>query len=234
MRLELSPLLISLAACGACGGNDATPADAPPASCTAARPSSSGEGTYYDADGTGNCGFPADASRMVAAINAADYGTASWCGGCVRVTGPKGDVTVRIVDQCPGCAKGDLDLSREAFAQIADLSAGRVPISWTEVACDVTGPLEFHLKDGSNAHWTAIQVRNHRYPIATLEAQKNGSYAAISRVSYNYFVATSGLGAGPYTLRVTDTRGHVVEEPNIALGDDVERTGTQQLPMCPP
>ena len=227
-------LLSALAACGACSGDGATPAtDAAPGSCTAARPASTGEGTFYAADGTGNCGFPADAGRMVAAMNATDYATASWCGGCVRVTGPKGDVVVRIVDSCPGCAKGDLDLSREAFAKIADVSAGRVPIMWRETECDVDGPLRYHLKDGSNAFWTAIQIRNHRYPIAQVEAQKSGAYAAITRTDYNYFVDTRGLGAGPYTLRVTDTRGHVVEEAGIALGDDIERTGTQQLPACP-
>lgn len=219
-----------LAACGSCGDSD-KPIDGP--SCIAPRGDVTGEGTYYAADGTGNCSFAASSDHMVAAINAPDYATAAWCGACVAVTGPSGQVTVRIVDKCPGCDPGDLDLSSEAFAMIAPLSAGRVPITWHEVACDVQGPLSYHFKDGSNAFWTAIQVRNHRYPIAKLEAGTAGALEPIARVDYNYFVDSSGLGAGPYTIRVTDTRGHVVEDVGITPGDDVARSGTAQLPLCP-
>ena len=195
-----------------------------------------GEGTYYDADGSGNCSFEASGPNdlMVAAMNAADYNHAAWCGSCVAVTGPSGEVTVRIVDQCPGCAEGDLDLSREAFAKIAALSAGRVPITWRPVPCNVTGPIAYHFKDGSNAFWTAIQIRNHRYAIASLEARDaQGAYTKIDRADYNYFVAAKGLGNGPYTFRVTDTRANTVEDSAIALGDSVSRAGTAQFPQCP-
>jgi expansin (peptidoglycan-binding protein) len=95
----------------------------------------SGEATYYAADGTGACGFKASPNDLnVAAMNKSQYAN-SWCGQCVLVTGPKGTVKVRIVDLCPGCAHGDLDLSEEAFTAIASLSAGRVKITWHTVAC---------------------------------------------------------------------------------------------------
>ncbi|HEY5927512.1 MAG TPA: expansin EXLX1 family cellulose-binding protein [Kofleriaceae bacterium] len=214
-----------------CGGGDT---NVPGGDCSEPAPEASGEATYYDADGTGNCSFAASPNDLlVAAMNAADYNTAAWCGACVAVTGPDGSVVVRVVDQCPGCAHGDLDLSREAFAMIAPLAAGRVPITWHEVACDVSGPIEYHFKDGANAYWTAIQVRNHRYPIATFEAQDGASWRLIERLSYNYFVESAGLGTGPYGLRVTDTRGHVLEDVAVALGDNVTRTGAAQFPACP-
>jgi expansin (peptidoglycan-binding protein) len=219
-----------------CGGGSANQDDAfVGGSCEAARPEASGEGTYYAATGAGNCSFDATPNDLlVAAMNAADYADAAWCGACVEVTGPNGTVTVRVVDQCPECSKGDLDLSREAFQVISPLSAGRVPITWHEVACDVSGPLAYHFKDGSSQWWTAIQVRNHRYPIAKLEAQDaGGAWSSIERLDYNYFVAEDGLGPGPYTLRVTDTRGHAVEETGIAVGDDVTRTGKSQFALCP-
>jgi len=226
-------VVLALAGCGACSDDPEPPPGDAAASCTAPRAPLTGEGTYYAADGTGNCSFEASSDRLVAAINAPDYATASWCGACLAVTGPMGEVIVRVVDKCPGCASGDLDLSAEAFARISPLSAGRVPITWREVACDVQGPLSYQFKDGSSQYWTAIQVRNHRYPIAKLEAGTAGALATIARVDYNYFIETSGLGAGPYTIRVTDTRGHVVEDGNIALGNDVTRTGTTQFPVCP-
>ncbi len=227
-------LVALLAACGSCA--DDAPEDAGPGSgsCTAARAPATGEGTYYDANGTGACGFDASPNDlMVAAINKPDWAMSAWCGGCLEVTGPSGTVTVRVVDQCPGCATGDLDLSREAFAKLSPLSAGRVAITWHEVACPVSGPIAYHFKDGANAFWTAIQLRNHRYPIAKLEAMKDGAYVSVPRVDYNYFVQGNGLGPGPYTFRVTDTRGHVLEDGSVALGDNVTRTGAAQLPTCP-
>ena len=225
-------IVAALTGCGACG-DDAAPASADAPSCAAPRAPLTGEATYYAADGRGSCSFDASTDRMVAAINAPDYAIAAWCGACLAVTGPTGEVIVRVVDQCPGCAHGDLDLSSEAFARISPLSAGRVAITWHEVACDVQGPLSYHFKNGSNAFWTAIQLRNHRYPIAKVEAGAAGALATIARVDYNYFVETSGLGAGPYTIRVTDTRGHVIEDTGITLGDDVTRSGAMQLPSCP-
>ena len=93
-----------------------------------------GEATYYDANGTGACGFPASNDFMVAAINDEQYSKAN-CGRCVEVTGPNGKVVVRIVDKCPGCSSGDLDLSQTAFGKIAKLSAGRIAIKWHFVTC---------------------------------------------------------------------------------------------------
>ena len=233
------PVLLAFAfgcaSCGACSSPEA-PADAGAVlGCTGEPISEMGDGTYYDATGAGNCSFdPSSGDRMVAALNAPDYAHAAWCGACLAVSGPMGDVVVRVVDQCPGCKHGDLDLSREAFAKLAPLSAGRVPIAWHEVECPVSGPIAYQLKDGSNAYWTAIQLRNHRHAIRQLEARgAGGAYQAIARADYNYFVAPSGLGAGPYALRVTDVRGHVLEDGAIALGAAVSRPGAAQFPSCP-
>lgn len=216
----------------ACSGDDG--GTAPGGSCTDTPVDHAGEGTYYAATGAGNCSFDATPNDlMVAAMNHPDYGSADWCGACLEVTGPQGNsVRVRVVDQCPECQAGDLDLSPQAFEMLSPLSAGRIAITWREVACDVTGPLAYHFKDGANAYWTAIQVRNHRYPVAKLEAMKDGAFVTIPRLEYNYFVETSGLGPGPYSLRVTDAHGHVVEDSGIALGDSVTRTGAGQFPAC--
>jgi expansin (peptidoglycan-binding protein) len=126
------------------GGGDAMndakvqPADAradAPASDAATGTVYMGQATYYNADGTGACGFKATPNDLdVAALNGSQY-KKSWCGQCALVTGPKGMVKVRIVDLCPGCAFGGLDLSQQAFEAIAALSAGRVKITWHVVPC---------------------------------------------------------------------------------------------------
>jgi expansin (peptidoglycan-binding protein) len=192
-----------------------------------------GEGTYYAATGAGNCSFPASPENMmVAAMNNVDYADSIYCGAYIEVTGPKGAVTVRITDRCPECLKGDIDLSREAFALIADPIAGRVPISWRIINPALSGPIRYHFKDGSNQWWTAIQIRNHRNPIFRLEYldSASGQFKAIPRLSYNYFVQSSGLGPGPYTLRVTDIYGHMLVDSGVPALDNAGWNGSGQFP----
>jgi expansin (peptidoglycan-binding protein) len=193
-----------------------------------------GEATYYAADGSGNCSFPADpGDPRVAAMNDADYAQSAACGACVAVDGPDGTITVRIVDRCPGCPRGDIDLSEGAFPQIAAKELGRVPISWRYVSCPVTGALSYHFKDGSSEYWTAVQVRGHRNPVARFEVRAgDGTWKEVARVDYNYFVDEGGMGPGPYAFRVTDSEGHVVEDEGVPLVVDGEAPGSGQFPAC--
>ncbi|KAI8337873.1 RlpA-like double-psi beta-barrel-protein domain-containing protein-containing protein [Chlamydoabsidia padenii] len=95
-----------------------------------------GDGTYYNA-GMGSCGKTNTDHDMIAALNAPQMGVVPNpnknpnCGRYAKVKGPKGTVRVKIVDTCPPCLKGSLDLSPAAFMKIADLAAGRVPITWS-------------------------------------------------------------------------------------------------------
>jgi expansin (peptidoglycan-binding protein) len=193
-----------------------------------------GEATYYnEADGGGNCSFdPTPQNLMVGAMNHVDYDNSAICGAFVEITGPKGVITVRIVDQCPECPAGDIDLSPFAFAQIDDLIKGRVPISWRIVSPDISGPIIYHFKDGSNPWWTAVQIRNHRNPIAKFEyLAEGGQFKEVPRVSYNYFVQSEpGMGAGPFTFRVTDSYGNVLIDSGVQLKDDGDVVGSGQFP----
>jgi expansin len=201
-----------------------------------ANPIHQGIATYYDATGAGACMFdPSPGDLMVAAMNAEEYNNAAVCGAYVTVTGPKGVVTVRIVDLCPECRAGHLDLSREAFAQIANLPQGRVAIIWQVVSPALTGPIAYHFKDGSNQWWTAVQVRNHRNPIAKLEYRDDGGqWVTVPRTSYNYFVQTNpGMGPGPYTIRVTDSYSNTLTDSGIPHIENGTVNGAAQFPLGP-
>jgi expansin (peptidoglycan-binding protein) len=188
----------------------------------------SGVATYYDATGAGACSFdPSPDALDVAALDMPEWDGSALCGACAAVSGPKGSVTVRIVDLCPGCEQGHLDLSMQAFAQIADVAAGRVPITWQLVSCDVGGNLAYRFKEGSSQYWTAIQVRNHRLPVTGLEVRvgDGGSWQAVARSDYNYFVDAGGVGTtGPFAVRVTASDGQqlVDELPAVQSGVVVE------------
>jgi expansin (peptidoglycan-binding protein) len=194
-----------------------------------------GIATYYNADGNGACLFGASPQDlMVAAMNAPEYDNAAACGSYIYVVGPKGAVTVRIVDLCPECQAGHLDLSREAFAQIADLPLGRVPITWQVVSPAIAGPIAYHFKDGSNQWWTAVQVRNHRNPVAKFEYLQGSQWITVARTEWNYFVQTNpGMGLGPYTFRVTDNYGNVLTDSDIAHIENGTVSGAAQFPPGP-
>ncbi len=187
----------------------------------------SGQATYYDADGSGNCSFDASpGDLMVAAMNESDYANAWLCGAYVQISGPKGSVLVRIVDRCPECPSGNIDLSREAFAKIADMVAGRVPITWRLVSPAPSGPIRYQFKDGSSKWWTAVQVRNHRTPIWRFEYRTGaGAFKEAPRERYNYFIESAGMGDGPYTFRVTDIFGQTLTDTGIALKSGKRRGG---------
>lgn len=202
---------------------------------TAANPIHNGVATYYDATGAGACSFdPSPGDLNVAAMNAPEYDNSAVCGAYVHVVGPQGEVTVRIVDLCPECLAGHLDLSEEAFAQIAALPLGIVPITWQVVSPALAGPIAYHFKDGSNPWWTAVQIRNHRNPVARLEYWSGGEWVSVPRVSYNYFVQTEpGMGPGPYTFRVTDSYGNQLVDSGIPHVEDGTVNGAGQFPPGP-
>lgn len=192
---------------------------------------STGEGTYYDADGSGACSFDTVTGPLfVAALNAPDWAGSALCGACANVEGPNGSVTVRIVDLCPECSSGDLDLSPQAFAELAPLEQGRIPIEWTLASCEVTGPIRYLYKDGSNPWWTAVQVQNHRLPVAKFEwAPAGGEFQELERTDYNYFLTESGFGEGPVRVRVTAVDGQVLEDDLPPVQEGVATPGAAQF-----
>jgi expansin (peptidoglycan-binding protein) len=201
-----------------------------------ANPIHQGIATYYNATGEGACLFDASpGDLMVTAMNAEEYDNAAYCGAYLHVIGPKGAVTVRVVDLCPECQMGHLDLSREAFAQIADLPLGRVNITWQLVSPEISGPIAYHFKDGSNQWWTAVQIRNHRNPIAKFEyLNDSGQWIEVGRTSYNYFVQTNpGMWTGPYTFRVTDWYGNTLTDIGIPHIENGTVNGAAQFPPGP-
>ena len=107
-------------------------AQAAPASNIQARSSMSGDATYY-AVGLGSCGGTNSDSDMVAALSSSLMGgsNSDLCGKSITVKSSSGSVTLKVVDSCPGCSEGDVDMSEAAFKQLGALDQGRIPITWS-------------------------------------------------------------------------------------------------------
>jgi expansin (peptidoglycan-binding protein) len=182
-----------------------------------------GIATHYDAaDGDGACSYGPSPDLMVAAMNHTDYETSAACGAYLRVRAANGaSVTVRVTNECPlPCAPGQLDLGKEAFAKLAGLSAGRIPISWSLLSPATSDTISVRYKTGSSRHWCGIQALGHRNPLARLEVRTGGGWQRLTRTEYNYFLSPDGTGCGG-PLRLTDIHGERLTVDGVPVRPDV-------------
>jgi expansin (peptidoglycan-binding protein) len=166
---------------------------------------------------------------MIAAMNTTDYETSKACGAYVLVRAENGaSVTVRITNECPlPCAPGQLDLSREAFAKLADTQVGRIAVTWSLLSPGTTDTISIRYKDGSSQWWCGIQVIDHRNPVAKLEVDTGGAWRTLPRTEYNYFLSEDGSGCGG-AIRITDIYGERLTVTGLAVrADVVQPTGVQ-------
>jgi expansin len=191
----------------------------------------SGIATNYVLQGLPNCSYPSPpADGLFVALSPGEYDNAAACGGYLEVHGPDGSVRVEVIDQCPGCGDGHIDLSQAAFSALAPLNEGLIDVTYQSlVNPSLPGPISLLVKQGSSPYWLALLAMNTGNPLASVQVQSEsgGGWYSLVQASYNYWIAQSGVGAGPFTVRLTDTQGHVVTVPDIALNPGVvQATGT--------
>lgn len=178
-----------------------------------------GIATSYDiGDGNGACSYGPTSDVMTAAMNTADYETSKACGAYVLVRAGSGaSITVRITNECPApCEAGQLDLSRQAFAKLAALSAGRIPITWSLLSPATSDTVSIRYKTGSTQYWCGIQAIGHRNPLARLEVRTSAGWTRLARTEYNYFLSEQGAGCGA-AIRLTDIYGEQLTVEGVAV-----------------
>ena len=99
-----------------------------------------GTATWYkpktEGGDEGACwGEKIDDDSEIVALNAEQYGNMSknskHCGRQVRITGPEGSAIATVIDACPGCEYGDLDLTPVLFKRVAGkMKKGVADIEW--------------------------------------------------------------------------------------------------------
>ncbi|KAI0797820.1 RlpA-like double-psi beta-barrel-protein domain-containing protein-containing protein [Abortiporus biennis] len=88
--------------------------------------------TFYDV-GLGACGQVNVASDFIVALNSDQYGggyPGPHCFEKIIITYNGKSTTATIMDECPGCPYGGLDLSRGLFGFFASLDEGVLQASW--------------------------------------------------------------------------------------------------------
>ncbi|MEM7601749.1 MAG: expansin EXLX1 family cellulose-binding protein [Verrucomicrobiota bacterium] len=197
-----------------------------------------GQATVYDiGTGPGNCSIPvADAGNLYAAMNGVQYGNADWCGAWVEVTGAGGTATLIIIDQCPECGHGDLDLSSEAWNQIVGGIPRIEPITWKWVSAPGSpGPIRFFANGASNQFFLQLQPRNVVNPVLKLEIFYSGSYVELTKdAEYRFTFEPGALIPEPITVRATDVFGNEVETENLFISSMQAGNGQSGSENFPP
>jgi expansin len=204
--------------------------------------------TFYSQSPAVACDIPqSEWPQYTAALSEKQFQNGLACGATANIKNGTKEIQVMIVDLCPKqgneqWCSGDLphfDLGgATAFSQLENIDVGvkEVQIQFVPTPVGDT-PIKFHLKDGINAYWFAIQALNHRYPVSKLEIQdpKTGSWiTGTSKADlWNYWVFTfSGAGlTTPYQIRITDQYGQVIEETGNSLQEKLIWSGTHQFPV---
>ncbi|KAK1085327.1 hypothetical protein LTR33_002171 [Friedmanniomyces endolithicus] len=209
-----------------------------------ARRSLSGQATFYGGNvHGGTCSFSTytlPSGLYGTALSDSNWDDAGNCGGCVAVTYGGKTVTAMIVDECPGCGTNHLDLFPTTFSALASPSAGIIDVTWDYVPCPVTGPLQIHMarasttlpprtlsntyvqKSGVSEYWFSAQVVNAHRRTSKMEVSTNqgASWTTATRMTYNFFEISSGVGANSAWIRVTSQTGTTVVVKNVPMTSD--------------
>jgi hypothetical protein len=89
-------------------------------------------------------------------------------------------------------------------------------------------PLSMLVKTGSSAYYLALLPINNGNPLATVAvSQGSGGWQELSRTAYGYWLASSGAGPGPFSVRLTDSLSHQATVHGITISPGVaQSTGT--------
>jgi len=196
----------------------------------------SGDATTYSYTGGGACTRdPIPDGTLVGAINAPQFYGSILCGAYLSVNGPVGTTQVLIVDLCPSCASGDLDLDTAAFQAITGATDGRYPITWQLVSPPLIGPIGYRFQ-GSNPYYVKVQVIDHRNPIYLIELDTGaGNFVPLDRTADGFFQYNSTSPLGAQTLRVTDIYNNTLTDSGIPIATNSQDVfaGHAQFPPAP-
>lgn len=206
----------------------------------------SGEAMYYgdyirSTPGAGQCSFdgvnmlPAFQNVSYVAMNNDQYGPdARACGMCLKYR-KKGDGDTEewknaiVVDRCPECAKGDLDIGEDG--------SGHTDIEWYATPCNVgdEGLIQYSLS-GSDSWYLKVQARNTLVPVEQFEFCETPTFDkchALNRTKDGHFIATDVGWMLPFSstvhMKLTSVFGEEIAETLTFSDFKTPQTGTKQF-----
>ncbi|EEY53884.1 uncharacterized protein PITG_07523 [Phytophthora infestans T30-4] len=204
-----------------------------------------GGDTFFTGDGTsytlgqvsaGNCNFMYDpgVGGNYAALNNEQWESTHNCGRCAEVScdDPRcSDTTstqiVYIVDRCPECKQGDLDLSPTVFKALTGSDPSRYTIKWKFVDCPVSGNVQYCTKSGSSSSWLAIQPANFANGVASMKIA-NQDVTMVDSCFYYLLNGGSNVDMSAVSVELTSVSGETITQTLSLIADNcTEGTASQ-------
>ncbi|KAI0543395.1 carbohydrate-binding module family 63 protein [Xylaria curta] len=189
-----------------------------------------GTSTFYGGNlNGGTCSFSTytlPSGVFGTAFSGLAWNSAAQCGACIEVTANGKSITAMIVDKCPECDAGHLDLFQNAFNVLSPSSTDPLSTSYTFVKCPISSPLILHNKSGTSPYWFSMQVVNANEAVSKLEVSTDGgsTWKSTTRQDYNFFENSSGFGTDTVAVRVTSQSGSTVVVKNVSVASDSQVT----------
>ena len=187
------------------------------------------------------CGYvPAEVPSFYAAVDPTVFAGSAACGACMILETPAAKVEARIVDLGPSASPPNqtaVAVSRAALKVLAPDGSTFITkgVDWHFAPCTLTAPgMTFKIQTGSNANYAGVLIENHRHRLTRVEYKIRATYYPLTRSTYNYWIASQGMGTGPFTLRMTDELGQSVEQTGVPLAPGSVFKGQAQFPACSP
>ncbi|EGG12721.1 Non-catalytic module family EXPN [Melampsora larici-populina 98AG31] len=184
------------------------------------------KGTYWGGNWAGgNCGFstwPQPSNYPEIAIAGNLWESGAYCGACLEVTGPDGNVKVGIVgDQCPSCTTNGLDMDPTMWAAVTGNASPSIKdITWEVVSCGFSTPIQLINKVGVSAYWFSMQVAGANNPVKSLEisTDKGKTWTTTTRQSSsNFFQPDQASQGNSGNIRVTCNNGKKIFTENVSF-----------------
>ncbi|CAI5720850.1 unnamed protein product [Hyaloperonospora brassicae] len=182
---------------------------------------------YFEGDGTsytlgqvssGNCNFMSalpTASTNYVALNQEQWNSLGNCGRCIEVsciddrcTVKNKTAVVQVLDRCPECKHGALDLSPTVYKEITGLDPHRLKVRWRFVDCPKPESVQVCLKEGSNPNWVAIQPTNGLVGVKSVTV--NGGTMTMLDGAYYYVSTTPNTDLSAAKVAITSINGDVI------------------------
>jgi expansin (peptidoglycan-binding protein) len=179
-----------------------------------AKPSSGGACNYGE---TGITHYAAIQVNLLPGDLRGQWQGGKICGQCVEIKARTADgwkrTVARIVDKCPDGNCG-IDLGGAPATELMGAQAGRYSGSWRFVSCVgetgvFDGPAALHVKGGSNAWWSLVQVRNPTAAVLGMRLRPATSLGAWDTLTWateaeNFFKVPTPILSDSTTPRVLE------------------------------
>ncbi|TDH74388.1 uncharacterized protein CCR75_005086 [Bremia lactucae] len=181
-----------------------------------------GEGTAYTLGNvsSGNCNFMYDpgVNGNYAALNNDQWDSTRNCGRCAQVSCDDdrcSDKTttevVYLLDRCPECKQGDLDLSPSVFKKLTGSDPSRYNIKWQFVDCPVKGNVQYCTKSGSSSSWLAIQPTNFANGVASFKIE-NQDVTMVDSCYYYLLANGANVNMDAVNVEMTSISGETITD----------------------